>query len=48
MAPPVAGEWSGKMPRRLTSQPTKQQITLISESSVLVFLDGFVSFVDEK
>lgn len=40
MAPPNAGEWHSATAAHLTAK--KQPITLISESFVLVFLDGFL------
>lgn len=46
MAPPVAGEWHSATESHLAAK--KQQIALISESFVLVFLDGFLSFMDES
>lgn len=46
MAPPVAGEWHSATVAYPGAK--KQQITLISESFVLVFLDGSLSFMDES
>lgn len=43
MAPPIAGEWQSATEAHLAAKT--QQITLISESFVLVFLDGFLSFM---
>ncbi len=41
MVPPIAEEWLNGTEALLAAK--KQQITLISQSFVLVFLDGFLS-----
>lgn len=46
MAPPIAEEWQSATETHLAAK--KQSITLISESFVLVFLDGFLPFMDES
>ena len=44
VAPPIAGDWQSDTEAHLAAK--NQPITLISESFVLVFLDGFLLFMD--